>query len=277
MAAYVYYLILAAIGLAVTVFVFHKEKNYYKLIVFFLFAAMFADCGEVVVLLIFNGYAYSLGIFSNFYAENILAHLIMNNTLWPAVAVFVAAYSPRFRSIITISIIFFALDILFIQLGVYQHNWWRSWMSGAAVFLFLIIMRFWYAKLEDEKFKIMRYLTYSFIFSLIMFMPTSILILTDKAFYHARIFADIYKDSVFFSFLFHSSIALLCTSFLCVLEKWYWKLIPFLLFLISDYLLMALGILNFAYGWNILYLVIIRTLSLIIFIWLEHKYSYNPK
>jgi hypothetical protein len=274
---YFYYLILAAIGLAIAAFVFYKEKNRYKLLIFFLFSATIADSGEVLVLLILNAYSYHLGIFSDPAANSILAHLILNNTLWPAAAIFVAAYSPRLRWIISVSVIFVLLDILFVQLGLYQHVWWAYWMSGVAVFVYCIIMRFWYAKLDDHKFKILRFLTFSFVFSLVMFMPTSMLILTDQIFYNVGIFANIHKDSILFSFLLHSALGPLCTLLICVLKKWYWKLVPFILFISIDLLLVSFDILYIADSWHILYSAAIHIISLLIYIWLENKYSYKPK
>lgn len=274
MPGYFYYLILAAIGLAVTAFVIYKKKNYFKLITFFLFSAMVADCGEVLVLLLLNGYSYHLGVFTDPWANNILGHLIPNNSLWPAVSVFIAAYARRFRWIVSIAIIFIFLDILFIRLGVYRHNWWQSWMSGAAIFIYSIVMRFWYSKFENIK--ILRFFTFSFMFSIIIFLPHAILLLTGNEFYSVGIFTDYFRDSIFFAFLLHSALAPLSIPFLCILKKWYWKLVPFIIFFASYFILMAYGILNFRNGWNLYCLILIQTICLLIFIGIEKKYSYKP-
>ncbi len=242
MPGYIYYLILAAASIALAAFVFYKHKAYSKLITFYLSSVMVAYCGEVLALILLNAYSYQLGIDIDPFAEGILAHLITNSTVWPAVAVFVAAYSRRFRWIFVISVIFILLDILFIQLGTYEHNWWQSWMSGVAIFIYCIAMRFWYSKLEDSRFKILRFITFSFACTVIMFIPSAILLLAGKEFYRIGVYTDMNKDSVFFSFLYHSIFAPLCTFLLCVLKKWYFKLIPFLLFFAGDYLLMVLGI-----------------------------------
>lgn len=276
MPGYFYYIAVSVMGLALAVFVICKNKNRVKLITFYLFSALFADCGEVLALLLLNAYSYKLDLFTNPWADNIWGHLLPNNTLWPAVAVFIAAYAPRFRWIISISVLFIMLDILFIQLGVYVHHWWQSWMSGVAVFLYCIIMRFWYSKLEDNKFKILRFFTFSSMFTIIMFLPTATLLLADKEFYRVGIYTNLYKDSITFSFLFDVTVSPLSITFLCILKKWYWKLVPFIIFIAGDLLFMSFGILNFLNGWNIFYLIIIRAICLLIFIKIEEKYSYNP-
>lgn len=271
---YFYFLILAVIGLAIAVFVVYKEKKYYKLITFFLFSAMVADLGEVLVLLILNGYSYKLSIFPDPVADNILAHLIMNNTLWPAVAVFIAAYSNRYRWIISISLIFISLDVLFVQLGVYQHNWWQSWMSGLAIFIYCIVLRFWYSKLEDNRF--LRFITFSCVFSILILLPSILLLLSGKEYYSIGISEDMYKDSVLFSLLYYSVISPLCVFFICQLKSG-WKLIPFVLIVLGDFILMTLGILIFINGWNFYYLILVRIISVLIFLQLENKYNYNPR
>jgi hypothetical protein len=272
---YLYYLILAVIGLAIAVFVIYKEKQYYKLITFFLFSATLADLGEVLVLLILDGYSYKLGVFSDPLADSILTHLILNNTLWPAIAIFIAAYSPRLRWIILTSFIFILLDILYVHLGVYQHNWWQSWMSGLAIFIYCIFMRFWYSRLDHNKF--LRFMTFSSVFTLFMLLPSVLLLLAGKEFYRIGIFGNVYKDSIVFSLFYYAVISPLCVLFICQLKKWFWKLIPFALILLGDYILMVLGILNFINGWNLYHLTLVRTICVLIFLLLENKYSYKPK
>jgi len=270
-----YYLILAVVGLAIAVFVIYKKKEYYKLITFFLFSATLADLGEVLVLLILNGYSYKLGVFPDPLADSILTHLILNNTLWPAAAIFIAAYSPRLRWIFLTSFIFIFLDILYCQLGVYQHHWWQSWMSGLGIFIYCIVMRFWYSRLEDNNF--LRFITFSSVFTLFMLLPSVLLLLAEKEFYTVGIFANVYKDSILFSLFYDAVISPLCVLFICQLKRWFWKLVPFALIFLGDYLLMVLGILNFINGWNIYYLILVRTICVLTFLQLENKYSYKPK
>jgi len=272
---YFYYLILAAIGLVLAVFVIYKGKKHYKLITFFLFSATLADLGEVLVLLILNGYSYKLGVFSDPLANSILTHLILNNTLWPAIAIFIATCSPRLRWIILTSFIFIFLDILYVHLGVYQHHWWQSWMSGLAIFIYCIVMRFWYSRLEDNKF--FRFITFSSVYTLFMLLPSVLLMLASKEFYRIGICANIYKESIVFSLFYYAVISPLCVLFICLLKIWFCKLIPFVLIFLGDYILMVLGILNFINGWNIYYLIVVRTICVLIFLLLENKYSYKPK
>lgn len=273
MPGYIYYIAVSVIGLALAVYVIYKKKNYAKLITFYLFATLVADCGEVLVMLLLNSYTYKLGVFADPIANDVLGHLLPNSTLWPAVAIFIAAYKPRLRWIVTIAFGFFVLDIIFIQLGVYKHNWWQSWMSGAAVFIYCVLMRFWYSKLEDSK--ILRFISFSSAYSLIMFLPAVTLLLIGNQFYSVGIFTDKYRDSVIFSFALHAALGPPGILFLCVLKRWYWKFMPLVIIFTCDLLLVAFGLLKFLNGWNVYCLMIIRIICLIIFIRLEKKYSYD--
>jgi len=144
MPGYLYYVILAVFGITLAVFVICKNKDHAKLLTFFLFAMIVADCGEVLVLILLNAYEYRPGLFADTFSENIFGHILPNSTLWPATAILVAAYSLRTRWILVITFIYMLLDILFVRLGIYAHHWWRLWMTGGAIFSYCILVRFWY-------------------------------------------------------------------------------------------------------------------------------------
>lgn len=65
--------------------------------------------------------------------------------------------------------------------------------------------------------------------------------------------------------------------FICILGKWYWKLVPFFIYFSFDAILLVKGILFFNGGWNIYSLMLLRTVCLTLFIALENKYPYSPR
>lgn len=90
------YILLAIIGVGIVIFTVYMRKNIYKvstLMVFYLFAAGGTWIGEFIVLGLFNSYAYKTGLFTDPWAQNLLGHLILNTTLYPAVAIVMVAYS----------------------------------------------------------------------------------------------------------------------------------------------------------------------------------------
>jgi hypothetical protein len=275
MTAVYWYCALGIIGAVLTVFILIKKKNYYELLTFFLFAMMVAFIGEMIVLLFLNGYAYYPGVFKDYYAENLFGHIIPNATLWPATALLVAAYSLRYRGIVLITVIYTLLDILYVRLGIYQHNWWRTWMTSAAIFSYCVFMKAWYAQLKNKRRTFLRFITLWFALLIIMKLPVTALLLTGMQHAYVGWFENTYRDSGVFSVFYNAAVSLGCAFFICVLKKWYWKLVPFLLYFTGDAVLTGLGLLFFSGGWNIYYFMLTRPLCLILFIALENKYPYK--
>ncbi|NPV93215.1 MAG: hypothetical protein HPY50_20835 [Firmicutes bacterium] len=276
MAAVYWYCALAVLGAGMTVFILYKKKNFYEFISFFLFAMMVAFIGEMIVLLFLNGYAYKPGVFTDYYAEDIFGHVVPNATLWPATALLVIAYSLRYRWILLITVVFTLLDILFINLGIYQYNWWKTWMTSAAILFYCVLMKIWFVQLKNKRSGILRYITFWLILLVILKLPISLLLFLGMQHTIIGWFENIYRDSGVFSVFYNAALSFFGVFFICVLKKWYWKLVPFFIYFSCDAILLDKGILLFNGGWNLYYLMLVRTVCLALFIALENKYPYNP-
>lgn len=277
MPGYIYYIILAIVGLVLAIFIVIKSKDYLKLIIFFFFSAVVADCGEVLVMIILNSYCYKPGLFADTYRENIFGHILPNSTLWPATAVFIAAYSLRKGWFIVISLIYMALDILFLHLGIYEHNWWRTWMTGAAIFLYCMIVQFCYKKLDDSRYAIIKFISFSFTLLAFTFLPLIPLLLTNRQFYSIGIYKDIYRESVVVSFTYHLIITSICTLLTAKFYKWYLYLAQCLIFILCECIFNAIGILRFANQWNIYGFIIVQVICIYIYNVLIRYYKKNTK
>lgn len=275
MPGYFYYAILAVIGTAGAVIVIRNNKEHAKLLTFFFFSMIAADCGEVLVLIFLNGYSYKPGLFGNSFREQIYGHILPNSTLWPATAILVASYALRIKWILVITFVYMLLDILFVRVGIYEHHWWKLWMTGAAIFTYCILMRFWYQKLEDRRFVFLRWITFDFTLFALTFVPFIPLLLTERQFYIIGIYEDIFKDSVVFAFLYHLVTAGICVLIICNVNKWYLKLAPVLVYIVCDSVFAALGVLQFKGGWNIYGLILVHILSMSLFVILEKHYRYK--
>ena len=236
---------------------------------------MMAFVGEMIVLLFLNSYTYKPGVFNDYYAENIFGHIVPNATLWPATALIVVAYSLPCRWIVLITIVFTLLDIIYVNLGIYQHNWWRTWMTSVAIFVYCLLMRAWFGQLKSKRSGILRYITFWFILLVIMKLPVSVLLLSGIQYTTIGWFENLYRDAGVFSVFYNAGLSFVGVFFICLLKKWYWKLVPFFIYFSFDYLLLDRGILLFNCGWNIYYLMLVRSVGLTLFIALENKYPYT--
>jgi hypothetical protein len=275
-AAIYWYCALGAIGVGMTVFILYKKKNFYEYMAFFLLSMMVAFIGEMIVLLFLNSYSYKPGLFTDYYAENIFGHIVPNASLWPATALLVAAYRLRCRWIVCITVIFTLLDILFVHLGIYRHNWWETWMTSVAIFLYCLLMKTWFARLKGKPGGILRYITLWLILLVILKLPVSLLLLSGMQYTMAGWFDNMYRDAGVFSVFYNAALSFFCLFFIGVLKKWYWKLVPFLIYFSLDALLLDRGILFFNGGWTIYHLMLVRAACLSLFIALERKYPTAP-
>lgn len=269
-----WYCSLAVIGTGILAFTMYKKKNFIDLFSFFLFATTVAVWGEVIVLFLFDAYSYKPGIFIDPSAENILGHALPNIGLWAPTAVLIGAFSLSFRWIFLISIAYMIVEIIFLKLGIYEHHWWRTYMTGIATILYFTLIKIWYYNLKENPHWLLRYITFLCIACDIIHIPIFLLLLLGKQYFSIGWFANIYRDSTVFSVIYDQILAIIFTFFVCKFNKGLWKLAPIVFFLFSDSILIKHNILILQDGWCLFYLILVRTLVLAIFILLE-RYSLN--
>lgn len=267
-----WYCSLPIIGIGILAFTMYKKRNFIDLISFFLFSTTAGVYGEVIILFLLDAYSYKPGVFTDPWAEDILGHVLPNIGLWGTTAVMAGAFSLRSPWILLVSIAYMAIETIFIKLGIYEHHWWRTYLTGIAVLVFLTFIKIWYKWLTKRRNRFIRYITFFCIAWDIIHIPVFLLLLFEKMRFSIGWFANAYRDSTMFSVVYNQFIAVVFVLFVCVLDKWFWKLTPVILFSLSDTILVKLNILTFKGGWNIFYLILVRTMILVIFILLE-KYS----
>lgn len=274
-----WYCIPAIIGVGITFFTIYTKRHITEVttfVVFFLFATCVAWIGEFIVLGLFNSYAYKTGVFENIWAENLLGHLILNSTFYPGTAILVAAYALGYGWIFLITIIYLLIEFWFIKLGIYEHHWWKYYMTGFIVFFYQIISKIWFKKINDIRYGLVRTSTFYFVGFVILHYPIPILLLLGKQFYRINLVQDTFLSSIIFIFSYQLVETLILVFLVCVLKKWFWKFVPYIIAFIGQCILKNMNILVFEDGWNLFYSILVYYICITTFILLE-KYSLNPK
>lgn len=277
MASIFWYFIPAVIGMGVAAFTLYKKRYIAKLstfLVFFLHSTCVTWIGEFIVLGLFNSYAYKTGIYSSPWAQNILGHLILNSTFYPGTAILVAAYSLGYGWISLITVIYLLVEYLFLNLGIYEHHWWKYYMTGLAIFIYQILSKMWFVKMNKMQYGLVRIITFYFVGFVILHYPIPILLLLGKQYYNVNWVQDIYLSSTMFIFTYQLVETLIMVFFVCILKKWYWKIGPFIIALMGQSILVKLNILVFQDGWNLFYTILVYFASIATFILIE-KHSLN--
>ncbi|TWD99367.1 hypothetical protein FB550_1072 [Neobacillus bataviensis] len=264
---------LIVIGAVITVYTVYKKRSIADLFSYFLFVTAWSWIGEAVILFLLNGYAYKPGLYSDPFAENILGHIIANSALWSSTAICVMYFQLSYRWIGLISIVFMLIEVVFLKVGVYNHHWWHTYMTGIVTFIFMAAMKKWYSIVNRKRHKSPRIIIFWTIAWIILQTPTSILMLLGKQFFHVNWVENIYRDSTLFSgFLYHVLMAVIVIFFIYIPKKGYWRVVPFFVLLLGDVFLMNMKILVFHDDWKLSYLICIRAASLL-FIMLIEKFT----
>jgi hypothetical protein len=269
---------LAMIGIGMAAFSMYKKRCLTELstwIVFFLFATSITWLGEFTVLGLFNSYAYKPGLFNDSWAENLAGHLILNSTLWPGMAVLVAAYSLDYKWICLLSAGNVLIEYFFVKFGMYDQHWWKYYMTAIAVVLYLAITKKWFSLLNQKRYGLIRFLTLYFAAFVIIHLPFPLLLLSGKQFYYVDLAQNLYRSSTVFILFYHLVETFIVIAF-SYFKNWYWKLVPFISSFLGQIILVNRGILVFQDGWNLFYNLLIYVISITICILLE-KHTLKPR
>lgn len=267
---------LAFIGLGIAVYTMEKKKNIGDLLSFILMSITASFLGEYFILGVFNGYNYKTGVFPDYFADQILGHVLSNVGLWCTTSAFVGAFQLKHRWILLISVLYMAIEELFLRLNLYEHHWWRTYLTGIAAFIFFSVVKKWFFLLDQKRHGLIRRASFFLLAFIVIHTPICTLMELGKLFYRVGLDkTNPYRDTTLFIYMFQLGAAATYTIFICILKKWYWKLVPIGIFLLADSILMHRGVLVFQGGFNLFYLFMIRTVFLVCYVLLE-KYTFRP-
>ena len=278
----IWYIFLAAISLGIASYAIYMKRDIYKVstfIVFYLFSAAITWVGEFIVLGLFNSYAYRTGLFQNPWAQNLLGHLLLNTSMFPAAATVMAAYSLGYGMIAWVTVIFVLVEYVFIKLGLYEQHWWRYYMSAINVVAFMLITKKWFSKMNQERYGLTRAITFYFVAFLFIHIPTPILLLLGKQHYQLdlinNLVGDFYLSSTMVAFIHHLVLTCVFVFLVCKLKKWYWKIAPFIISPIVLTTYAKMNILIIHVGWKLIYYILIQQICTAAFILFE-KFTLKP-
>lgn len=279
-----YFILTCAAGLVIAVCIVYKKRRYYPistLILFFLFTTGIAWISEFIVLGFFDAYKYKTGIFTSVWAQNVLGHLLINSSLYPAFALVVGVYSLKSYKIAFISVSFVAIEYLFSCLGIYEQHWWRYYMTLILVFLYLLFSKYWFARMLRTPRGFTRAFTFYPAALVLSHFYSAVLSLLDKEQYRIgwvnQLAGDKYWASALITFPIHLFFdSVIVVLFLCILHKWYWKITAFIISGAALYVFYSANILVIEDKWNFVYTLMINYAFIGILILLE-KYALRPE
>lgn len=154
----IWYILLAAITIISIGFILYKSNNR-KLDFGFGLAMLGATFhAEFTLLVALNAYRYYPQIFNDPFLDSVLGNYVSQTSIAASIGLTVIYKLPAIWNFIIPGIYFF-VDILFVNLGLYQHLWFKSWYTFILAILSFFIAHKWYHYMLNHPNLFMYYLT----------------------------------------------------------------------------------------------------------------------
>ena len=127
------------IGLA-----FYKSKAKKNTFIFLGSIMGFAYLLEFFVLNLFKAYKYKPKVIKDRSLDNIFGAFLSQSIFVPFTAVYLTITKAGWGTKFLGGIYFTLVEILFLQLGVYKHNWWRTIYTFILIPIYFVLSDWWY-------------------------------------------------------------------------------------------------------------------------------------
>lgn len=130
---------------------FYKTKNKKQLFTLLMADIGFAYLLEYVVLNVFHAYTYKPKIIKKNFFDNVFGAILSQGIFVPFTAVFSTFMKIGWVGKLLLGGIYFSLvELLFLKLKVYKHNWWRTIYTLILIPLYFNISDWWNILLEKK-------------------------------------------------------------------------------------------------------------------------------
>jgi hypothetical protein len=259
-----WYLALVVLSIVIVAITYWKSRN--KLT----FALLFGVAGlsyliENIILIWLNAYVYYPGFIQDKFADNIFGAIVSDLFSLPSTAVLIAVFQLNWGWIIAITEMFAGIESLFLKLGIYKHNWWKTYYTFISLLLFYALIKEWFRRLNRPHGRILTFVTLVFILHFIktQFSIFIYQLLKSGQFTIGWIEA-LGRPSYAISTLINLYVAISLTSLIVFRARLIWKVATIAGLFAIDVALFMLHIMNVQTYWHFLYLILTNVLVLLI-------------
>jgi len=254
-----WYLGLAVSSAALLVYIFFKTRNPRIMLLFWAMVGL-GYIIETVIYVFLGSYQYYPKLLTNkSYFDSNLGSVASNALSLPVIAASLSAFSLNWLWILLFTGFFTGIEWLFLELNIYEHNWWRLWFTALGLPVYFAfakwIYRRMYRPLRGMARALLLYLITGAISGTLVIGP---IILFSNRMYTPGWFPDPGHDTTAFSAVYYLGISL----FLVIVVTRYWKhpfnqyLFALICLLSVDLVLKAAGIQQSLAWWDEGYFVV---------------------
>ena len=246
----IWYVLLGLSSIISIVLTFYKSNNR-KFLIGFSFSVLGTTFfAETVLLTITNGYRYLPRLMNDAFLDSIAGNYFSQLALTSTSILIVIYKLPTIWSFIFAGA-YFLIEELFLELGIYQHFWYRTWYTPIAVLLMFWTVKKWYRYMQSSPKSFICYIT--------LFLGASSLFSITVAFYFFAFAIEVINFKFIFNEFFRNQ-AIFAVSFrsiwiiiMIVLHRLNLKLIckgsAFVFLFIAQYILINLKFITIKDGW----------------------------
>jgi hypothetical protein len=233
------FFLLMIIHMAILIYTFIKNKNRKSLFILLLSNIGFAYVFEFFTLNLFHSYEYKPKLFKKKYLDNILGAFLSQGVFVPFTSIFISAFGFGWKIKAMFGIYFAIVERIFIKLGVFKNNWWRTIYTLLLIPTYFKISEKWYKWLIKGNGII------QFISFLLMTWVTGLSVLNLLGVVHKVRFGigklNTWRDHFIISTLYWFVISIFTTYTINKSTKWYGKFQTFLFMKVIDWYLIKKG------------------------------------
>jgi hypothetical protein len=135
-----WYLALVVLSIMIIAITYWKSRN--KLISVLLFAvAGLSYLIEYIILIWLKAYDYYPGFIQDKFADSLLGAIVSDLFSLPSTAVLIAVFQLNLGWIIAISGMFACVEMIFLQLGIYKHYWWKTYYTFISLIFYYTFIK----------------------------------------------------------------------------------------------------------------------------------------
>ncbi|REE81028.1 hypothetical protein A8990_12074 [Paenibacillus taihuensis] len=153
----IWFILLGITTLIELAILLRRAKRPYFMLAFYFTITGMSFCFEMVVLSYLNAYTYKPMLIPQSPPNDAIAGNLFSQFSVSATAALLALFRPRFYWCILFALVYGGIEELFLYLGIYEHYWYRTWMTVVFLLIFFWIATKSYNVCFSSKWRFWRY------------------------------------------------------------------------------------------------------------------------
>ncbi len=253
----IWFLLLGASSVIEIIFILKKARNPKHEIALFLSVSGIAFSFEAAIFCFLKAYYYYPMIFLGSPIEDGLAGNLFSQFSVVTTAILIAVLNLKYYWYFIFSMVYGIIEELFLRLGIYSHNWYRTWMTMLGLILLFWVVKKIYNNRTIYNGNSKRYFFMLFgLYTLHMPFIYWPFILSKIVVLNVKILPDAMNSYALISLINLFLLSITCMVLYFSKLKWWWKSIIILALYSTIYLADKFNVIYIKEGWFLIFATI---------------------